>query len=189
MHFPGFAEVPRMVHKRKKGSENLVTRKRGLINVPLWRGLQGAFGTSLLIRPLCDGGPGGGGHAVVSSSALSPARTVTAWLRPQLIVRLCTLSPRGSRAGGESGPAVGAGGGLRVPGLVAWVLRGQQEDCLVTFPPWVSSPAPASPGERGWTTPNTQLWLDLVSRRLLPKQGPLPMISPPLSLFVRPLGI
>lgn len=61
------------------------------------------------------GWPGGRGQATVSSSALTPARTVTAWLPPSLTVRLCTslsswLPGRGEGVGGELGPSCGGVG-------------------------------------------------------------------------------
>lgn len=92
-----------MVHKKKKervrgpdGHQKRRLNQRDFTE-SVWTGLSG---TSVLIQPLRDGVAGlGGGRAIVSSSALSPARTVTAWLRPPHLTVSAPLSPRGSQVG------------------------------------------------------------------------------------------
>lgn len=159
--FPRVCKAPRMVHKKE--TENLVNRK-GLTDTTLQRVSGRIRGGPLRIGPLCAGVAGPGAATPLSPALPCPPHThrncmATTPTSPSVSApSFSSWLPGGERgAGGELGPAWGAGRGLRVPGLAgggSWRTV------------WSAS-LPASQGPPGAKVdppmPSTELYLALVS--------------------------
>lgn len=145
---PGSARVPGRIPKKTRKGQNPWWMKRGGFTwLRCSRGLQASAGDqSVNLAAWRRGGRAGGGHASVSSSALSPRthRNCMA-TTPTSLSRLCTsLSswlPGGGEAGaGELDPEWGVGGYGGLRGLRALDLMG------VPFPPESLPQPPPAPG-------------------------------------------
>ena len=158
----------------KRGTENLVNRKRGITGVTL-KWVSGRIREGQLsIGPLGAGWPGRGRPCDCLQLRPDPRthRNCMAAIpplhRPSLHLFLLVAPGRGDGVGGELGPAAGADGGLEGPRPRR---QGWPEDRLVTF---VLHSSQQTPGTRvDPPTPSTELWLDLVSQQPFPQiRGP-----------------